>query len=495
MTNKQKKKWEEVYANTLAITSLQPWEKIPESVPLIYHKKDCDEPVVFSIWGYSSDICGVACYFSFHDYLCAMKRLKSKNLKNEPIFLLQNMILGIWGDREEVSKENKALIKELGLKFRGKGGWLFFETYAERCEPRFLNYEETVLLADALGNLCLMLEAVFKKGLKVDFENGETVQRSSGDDDVWYNAAVGYKNMQELLPVTVISQSEQLDALAAMPAGSRIVELDERCMPVPARDDKTGVAYCPLLISAADSKSGEPLVLRYVSYDEDREDALYDVIEEVAEKFGKPKQIKINDEFTRWSIGDFCEKAGIKLNCQQKPLKQIDKIMAEAFGDGRLFDVLTEEEPEQEKNSKVINIDSRNTQTLVIAVSLGKGCYRHIKISGGATLEELHSVILDAFCFEDDHAHVFFLNNKAWSDGGYYSRYIEDEERFSCDVTLSQALEEKQKFLYIFDFGDEWRFQCRVLSIKGEACSEAEIVRSVGEAPEQYPDYEDEDYE
>lgn len=30
-----------------------------------------------------------------------------------------------------------------------------------------------------------------------------------------------------------------------------------------------------------------------------------------------------------------------------------------------------------------------------------------------------------------------------------------------------------------------------VLSIKDEACSEAEIVRSVGEAPEQYPDYED----
>lgn len=495
MTNKQKKKWEEVYANMLAITSLQPWEKIPESVPLIYHRKDCGEPVIFSIWGYSSDQCGVACYFSFHDYLWAMKRLKSKNLKNEPIFLLQNMILGLWGDREELSKENKALIKELGLKFRGKGGWLFFDTFKERCAPRFSTYEETVLLADALGNLCLMLEAVFKKGLEVDFENGETVHRSSDDDGVWHNAAVGYKNIQELLPVTVISKSDQLDALAAMPAGSRTVEFDERCLPVPTRNDKTGVVYCPLLISAVDSKSGEPLVLRYVSYDEDREDALYEVIEEVAEKFGKPKQIKINDEFTRWSIGDFCEKAGIKLNCQQKPLKQIDKIMAEAFGEDGLFDVLMEEELEREEKSKVINIDGRNTQTFVIAVSLGKGLYRHIKISGGATLEELHSVILDAFSFEDDHAHAFFLDNKAWSREGYYTSFMKDENRFSCDVTLTQVLEEKQKFLYIFDLGDEWRFNCRVLSIKDEACSEAEIVRSVGEAPPQYHDFEDEDYE
>lgn len=115
----------------------------------------------------------------------------------------------------------------------------------------------------------------------------------------------------------------------------------------------------------------------------------------------------------------------------------------------------------------------------------------HIKISGKSTLEELHSAILDAYGFDDDHAHAFFLDNRAWSDGGYYSRYMEEELNLSCDYTLSRLLSEKQKFLYIFDFGDEWRFSCHVLRITDEKCGKSEIIKSVGEAPEQYPDFDE----
>lgn len=132
-------------------------------------------------------------------------------------------------------------------------------------------------------------------------------------------------------------------------------------------------------------------------------------------------------------------------------------------------------------------------KTYVISVSLGKGCYRHIKISGKATLEDLHSVILEAFEFDDDHAHAFFLDNSAWSDDSYYSQFLDDGSRYSCDYTLFRVLSEKQKFLYIFDFGDEWRFSCNVLHVTDEKCDEPEIVKSVGEAPEQYPDFDDED--
>ena len=129
--------------------------------------------------------------------------------------------------------------------------------------------------------------------------------------------------------------------------------------------------------------------------------------------------------------------------------------------------------------------------TYVISVSVGTGCYRHIKISGDCTLEELHFAIIDAFALDDDHAHVFFPDNKAWSGDGYYSMYIEDEEKYTCDFFLSDVLEEKQKFMYIFDFGDEWRFSCRVLRITDEECGKPEIIRTVGEAPEQYPDYDE----
>ena len=56
-------------------------------------------------------------------------------------------------------------------------------------------------------------------------------------------------------------------------------------------------------------------------------------------------------------------------------------------------------------------------------------------------------------------------------------------------------LEQGREFLYIFDYGDEWRFRIRLHAINPDA-SEGDyprIVQSVGEAPAQYEDWEDED--
>lgn len=56
-----------------------------------------------------------------------------------------------------------------------------------------------------------------------------------------------------------------------------------------------------------------------------------------------------------------------------------------------------------------------NGLTNKISVSLCKGVYRYMEISSESTPEELHSAILEVFEFLDDHAHAFFLDNKAWS--------------------------------------------------------------------------------
>ena len=62
------------------------------------------------------------------------------------------------------------------------------------------------------------------------------------------------------------------------------------------------------------------------------------------------------------------------------------------------------------------------------------------------------------------------------------------------DTTLeSLDLDEGQEFMYLFDYGDEWRFKVRVHAINPDA-PEGEyprIVESVGEAPEQYPDWDE----
>lgn len=140
----------------------------------------------------------------------------------------------------------------------------------------------------------------------------------------------------------------------------------------------------------------------------------------------------------------------------------------------------------------------------VISVSLQKGCYRHIQITQEATLEELSSVILQAFAFEDDHVHAFFMDNVAWSDADCYymdpmDEEEDDNERHTCDYVLRQVMRVGSKFKYVFDFGDNWQFQCKVLSEKPwdapssqdtQLGSFALVLREVGEAPAQYGEEE-----
>ncbi len=66
------------------------------------------------------------------------------------------------------------------------------------------------------------------------------------------------------------------------------------------------------------------------------------------------------------------------------------------------------------------------------------------------------------------------------------------------ETTLDQLeLKVGRKFLYIFDYGDEHRFQVRVHAVNPDAPDGdyPRIVESVGEAPEQYPSWDENDDE
>lgn len=133
----------------------------------------------------------------------------------------------------------------------------------------------------------------------------------------------------------------------------------------------------------------------------------------------------------------------------------------------------------------------------VISVKFRTGCYWHIQIPKKDTLAVLADVILWSFDFANDHAHAFFMDNVAWSDAdSYFLSFVSDdgEERYTENVYLD-ILSVKQKFKFIFDFGEEWRFECQVLREVEAEDEEAYIVREIGMPPEQYPDYDGFDYE
>ena len=135
-------------------------------------------------------------------------------------------------------------------------------------------------------------------------------------------------------------------------------------------------------------------------------------------------------------------------------------------------------------------------KSLVLSVSIGTGCYRHIQIGEGATLSSLSSVILSAFGFYDDHLHSFFMNNRAWDSDAEFvcpGGDLDGALGFTDKVKLTKfRLMKGDKFLYIFDYGDDWRFQIKVLRVIDEPTERYAILKSVGYVS-QYSAWSDDD--
>jgi len=139
-------------------------------------------------------------------------------------------------------------------------------------------------------------------------------------------------------------------------------------------------------------------------------------------------------------------------------------------------------------------------KSLVLSVSLGPGHYRHIRISEGETLYRLHQAIIRSVGFFDDHLHSFFMNNRAWDGDAEYACPHDDAEGvrgFSDEVKLLKfRLCKGDKFLYIFDYGDDWRFQIKVLRVIDEPTQMPIVLKSVGVVSQYgYDEDDDEDEE
>ena len=142
--------------------------------------------------------------------------------------------------------------------------------------------------------------------------------------------------------------------------------------------------------------------------------------------------------------------------------------------------------------------------------------YRIIEASENCTFDDLHETIFDAFNRYDPHLYSFFITKK--DTKSLHSVYeapeithpqnVEDvfgfvtKKKFIAKTRIGEVgLNEKDVFHYLFDFGDDWWHRIRVQSIKETNLSKKsiKIIKSVGESPPQYPDYDDdyfdEDYQ
>ncbi len=118
--------------------------------------------------------------------------------------------------------------------------------------------------------------------------------------------------------------------------------------------------------------------------------------------------------------------------------------------------------------------------------------WRIIEIKENQMLSSLHKAIFNAFDRFEEHQYSFFMSNKPYDKENEYTSPGIDTRGTSRPATRiridSLALQPGQKFLYLFDYGDEWWHEIELIGVseKVPRSNYPRVVKKQGKSPPQY---------
>ena len=142
------------------------------------------------------------------------------------------------------------------------------------------------------------------------------------------------------------------------------------------------------------------------------------------------------------------------------------------------------------------------TSTHIFRARLWPRVYREIEIPSETSLYDLAAAIVQAFDFDLDHAFGFFseLDYHVFDAPVRYELFADLEggsESGSVKQTkVAQAFPAiGAKMQFLFDYGDNWRFQVEVIGLgeKAPKTRYPKLLKAAGKAPPQYPPEDEEE--
>ena len=108
-------------------------------------------------------------------------------------------------------------------------------------------------------------------------------------------------------------------------------------------------------------------------------------------------------------------------------------------------------------------------------------------------LSSLHKAIFNAFDRSEEHQYSFFLSNKPYDKENEYTSPGLDTDgtgKLATRIRIdSVELYGGPKFLYLFDYGDEWWHEVELINVTQRVtrASYPRVVKKQGKSPPQYP--------
>ncbi len=198
-------------------------------------------------------------------------------------------------DREELDKEDRDVIRSLGLRYRGRGRWHLFRSYVPGYFPWLLEADDAVLLAAALRGMTSLTETVTRGDVSMDYEEDTNLFLTLSFEDGKWQSRWDQIFAPLPTPAAAYKDVERLERLASTALRSQATrELGMYYLPAPLFEDKNTRPHLPVCAMLVESESGyvlSDLFTQPGASDNDRQELLVKILEAMP---GVPADIVIN---------------------------------------------------------------------------------------------------------------------------------------------------------------------------------------------------------
>jgi len=314
------------------VKEMAPWKWMMEDNVFGVRNPERDEVGFVSVMGSGGEHFAVALYegaVALYDFLSLGE---TESVETERVLEIPQLQAS-FEDRGRLEREDRDIIKNLGLKFRGANSWPMFRNYAPGMFPWFLTSSEARFLTIALEQLLDVAPRVRDdEGVLSGEEDDEFLVRAPRVEKarlVWEDKIIRVPEPELKKAAPAPLDPQLVESLKHLPEVTNVIEIELTMLPMPVREKKDR-PFFPYLLMLVDASSGvilgNDMLQPLPSLDAMRAEFPTKVAECLLNLGVKPLKIAVRTERTAQSLAPLAEELGIRIKLSPK-LPALDEVM------------------------------------------------------------------------------------------------------------------------------------------------------------------------
>ena len=321
--------WEQLYEVAIRLKALKPWLYLWDTDLVTIFLPDQEEPFFCSIMGRAGNCMAIATYPGYDAVEGFHYMANNPKIPPAQVIRYQNNLMLYLGDRDELTKSEWQVIKDLGIKFRGKNEWIYFRSFAPGYIPYLLERPQVVQLTQVLQQLFMALHGLIEHKIPVEYDNDEALYRKFDEKtDTWYTFAAP-RIVPPRKTISIQLKDEMLVAkLAKLAATTKEIELDTLYLNSAIEEKGFDRPFLANLLMIADCGSGMIVDQRLLNPKDNIIENILGIFVDYLLKMGRPKTVYVRDEYIEDYLKDLCGRINVKLKVKGV-LKALDALEKE----------------------------------------------------------------------------------------------------------------------------------------------------------------------